>query len=142
MPVSADFSLDTTNQIIKHTSGTTVYTTRQLYSQIQDWMDNAAYMDFTPPMSAQTPTDYQVINGWYLDEGCVEWLNGGAITSSGYNTVIYKLQMSASGYISAIAGDIGKTVQNGAVSHTGTLLAYNNTTRVWWIRATLSVVTA
>lgn len=142
MAVIDDFALDTTNQIIKHTSGTTVYTTRQLYSQIQDWMDNAAYMDFTPPMSAQTPTDYQVINGWYLDEGCVEWLNGGAITSSGYNTVIYKLQMSASGYISAIAGDIGKTVQNGAVSHTGTLLAYNNTTRVWWIRATLSVFTA
>lgn len=139
MPVSGDFALDTTNQIIKHTAGTTVYTTRQLYSQIQDWMDDAAYMDFTPPMSAQTPTDYQVINGWYLDEGCIEWLKGGAITSSGYNTVIYKLTLQSSGYVNAVAGDIGKVVHDGGSTHTGTLLAYNNTTRVWWIRAVLSV---
>jgi len=141
MPVSSDFELDTTNQIIKHISGTTVYTSRQLYSQIQDWMDNAAYMDFTPPMSAQTPTDYQIINGWYLDEGCIEWLNGGAITSSGYNTVIYRLELSSSAYTSAVAGDIGKLVTNGS-THTGTLLAYDNTRRVWWIRAVLSVFTA
>lgn len=142
MPVSTDFSLDTTNQIIKHTSGTTVYTSRQLYSQIQDWMDDATYMDFTPPMSAQTPTDFQVINGWYLDEGCIEWLNGGAITTSGYVTAgIYKLTMSSSGYTNPVSGDIGKTVQNGGVTHTGTLLAYNNTTKVWWIRAVTSVFT-
>jgi len=151
MAVSNDFSLDTTNRIIKHIAGTTVYTTNQLYSQIQDWMDDASYMDFTPPMSAQTPTDYQVINGWYLDEGltntgaannCIEWLNGGAITTNGYNLVIYRLTFQAGGYTNAVAGDIGKIVANAGLTHEGTLLAYDNTNRIWWVRATLSVFTA
>lgn len=132
MSVATDFTLDTNNLIISHTSGTTVYTSNQLYSQIQDWMDDATYMDFTPPMSAQTPTDYQIINGWYLDEGCIEWLNGGAITTTGYANAIYKLTLSSSGYTSAVSGDIGKTVTDS--TNTGTLLAYDNTNYVWWIR--------
>ena len=142
MPVSTDFSLDLVNSLIKHTAGTTVYTSNQLYSQIQDWMDDALYMDYTPPMSAQTPTDYTVINGWYLDEGCIEWLQGGAITTSGYLNVVYRLTFQASGYTNAVATDIGKTVQNTGATHTGTLLAYDNVARIWWIRAVLSVFTA
>lgn len=141
MPVSADFTLDTVNQIIKHTAGTTVYTSNQLYSQIQDWMDDALYMDFTPPMSAQTPTDYQIINGWFLDENTIEWLQGGAITTNGYNNVIYKLTFGAT-YTAAVATDIGKTVQNTGATHTGLLLDYDNTNKFWWIRAVTSVFTA
>jgi len=150
MAVSNDFSLDTANRIIKHTAGTTVYSSNQLYSQIQDWMDDASYMDFTPPMSAQTPTDYQIINGWYLDEGltntgaannCIEWLNGGAITTNGYNLVIYRLTFGVT-YTNAVAGDIGKTVQNAGVTNTGTLLAYDNTAKIWWVRKVLGTFVA
>ena len=150
MSVLTDFSLDTVNSIIKHTAGTTVFSANQLYSQIQDWMDDAAYMDFTPPMSAQTPTDYTVINGWYLDEGltnqgaannCIEWLQGGAITTSGYLNVIYRLTFGVT-YTAAVAGDIGKTVQNTGVTNTGTLLAYDNTAKIWWIRKVLGTFVA
>lgn len=139
MPVLNDFTLDTTNLAINHTSGTTVYTTNQLYSQIQDWMDDPAYMDFPPPMSAQTPTDYSVINGWFLNENCIPWLQGGAIKTVGYNTVIYMLTFGGT-YTPAVAGDVTKVVTNGS-THTGTLLAYDNTAKKWWVRATLGVFT-
>lgn len=41
----------------------------------------------------------------------------------------YYLEFLAAGYVSAIVGDIGKTVTDG--TSTGTLVSYNNTTRKW-----------
>lgn len=43
------------------------------------------------------------------------------------------LTFAAAGYTSAVAGDIGKTVVGGTTSDSGTLVAYNNTTRQWII---------
>lgn len=46
---------------------------------------------------------------------------------------IRKLTFNASGYTNAISGDVGKTVVGGTSSDTATLLAFNNTTREWWV---------
>lgn len=41
------------------------------------------------------------------------------------------LTMNAGGYVSCVAGDIGRTVTGSLSGNTGILVAYNNTTRVW-----------
>lgn len=43
------------------------------------------------------------------------------------------LSLAAAGYTSCVAGDIGKTVTGGTTGDTGTLIAYNNTTRKWLV---------
>jgi hypothetical protein len=43
----------------------------------------------------------------------------------------YYIEFLASGYTSAIVGDVGKTVVGGTSGATGTLVSYNNTTRKW-----------
>jgi len=51
------------------------------------------------------------------------------------------ITLIAAGYVNCIAGDIGKQVQDDAVE-IGVLLGYNNTSREWWIDATVIVASA
>jgi hypothetical protein len=44
--------------------------------------------------------------------------------------------MAAGGYTNCVASDIGKTVTDAPIGDTGTLIAYNNTTRQWVIDQT------
>lgn len=60
------------------------------------------------------------------DARLTSWWDGAA---SG----IVKLTHQAGGYTNAVAGDIGKAVVGGTTGDTGTLLAYDNTTREWWV---------
>ena len=46
------------------------------------------------------------------------------------------LTLAESGYTDCVAGDIGKTVTGGTTGDTGTLVAYNNTTREWLVDPT------
>src|SRR3989344_5350698 len=50
---------------------TTTYTTRALYSFIQDTFDEVTQLDDTVPMSAQTPTEFTLINDWFIDDTSV-----------------------------------------------------------------------
>lgn len=113
---------------------TTVYTSRALYSFIQNTFDELGQMDDTVPMSAQTPTEFTMINGWFIDDESTKYLSGGAISTTGYSGEIRVLSLAAGGYTNAIITDIGKTVVGGTTTDTGELLHYNNTTRKWWIR--------
>jgi hypothetical protein len=131
--IGSDFTIDYVNKRIYHSANSNVYTANALYTYLQDTFDELAQMDDTIPMSAQTPTDYTLINGWFMDDDSFQYLKGGAIQTSGYNGDVYVLTLQSGGYTSAISGDIGKTVTDGG-THTGTLIAYNNTTRKWWIR--------
>ncbi len=137
MPISADFTIDYTNRRITHSSGTTRYSVNALYSYFADLIDDAAQMDDTVPMSAQTPVEYSLINGWFMDDASFGYLTGGSIQTVGwdaatYTNGVYLLTMQAGGYTNAVAGDIGKTVTDGTRS--GVLLAYDNTLRKWWVR--------
>ncbi len=140
--IAADWTIDVTYETIKHTSGTTVYTVNHLYSYLLDYFDELGYLDDQVPMSASTPTEYNLINGWFIDDESFKYLSGGAITTVGQNTEVYALTFSATGYTSAISGDLTKLVINGGSTHTGRLLAYDNTRRIWWIRKVLSTFTA
>lgn len=132
MPITSDFSIDYTNKRIYHSSGSTVYSVNALYSYIQDDFDELGQLDDTIPMSAQTPTAYTMINGWFIDDESVKYLNGGAIATSGWLNEIHIVQFGAT-YTSCVSGDIGKPVLDDGGAF-GTLLAYDNTLKKWWVR--------
>lgn len=134
MAIGDDFTIDYVNRRIYHSSGTDIYTVNALYSYLMDTFDELAQMDDTVPMSAQTPTEYTLINGWFIDDDSIEYLKGGAIQTSGQNNEIRILTLASGGYVSAVSGDIGRVVNGGTTGDTGRLLAYNNTSRKWWVR--------
>lgn len=122
------------NETIKHKNGTTVYSVKQLYSYLQDYFDNLGYVDDQIPMSASTPTEYNLINGWFIDDLSFKYLSGGSVTTIGQNGEIYLLTFQESGYTNAVPTDITKTVHNSGSTHTGILLDYDNSRRIWWIK--------
>lgn len=144
MAISDDFSIDYTNKRIRHsTSATTVWTVNALYSYLQDTFDELDQMDDPIPMSAQTPTEYTLINGWFMTEAreneggsnyrnCFEYLKTGAIQTSGQENEIQVVPFGAT-YTSAISTDIGLMVRDDG-STTGNLLDYDNTNKKWWVR--------
>jgi hypothetical protein len=140
--IAADWTIDLTYETIKHTSGSTVYTVNHLYSYLLDYFDELGFLDDQIPMSASTPTEYNLINGWFINDSSFEYLTGGAITTVGQNTEVYALTFQSGGYTSAVSGDLTKLVINGGSTHTGRLLDYDNTRRIWWVRKVLSTFTA
>lgn len=142
MSIAADFNIDPNNRIVKHYSGATVYTINDLYSYIQDYFDEITNMTTTVPMTAQTPTEYTLANGWFIPEETYQYLNHGAVKTVGWDTALFAdgimiTVLASSGYVNCISSDIGLVVTDG--THTGVLLDYNNTLRKWWIRKTSTV---
>lgn len=136
---SNDFQIDTTNKRITHViTSSTVFSVNSLYSYIQDYFDDVTELSFSVPMSAQTPTAYTLLDGWFIDEPSLKYLNGGAISTVGQNAVtythgIYIIYLNLTGYTNCISTDLIQPVTAGTT--TGTLLAYDNTLRKWWVRA-------
>ena len=86
-----DFTIDYVNKVIRYDGAETpphpladMLTVNALYSHVMDTFDELNQMDDALPMSAQTPTDYSLINGWFIDEMTVQCLKGGAITTIGW----------------------------------------------------------
>lgn len=80
MAIQDDFSLNYTTKKISHASGTTRYSVNALYSWLMDLFDDAGQMDDTVPMRANTPTEYELINGWTFNaDSDLGYLTGGAI---------------------------------------------------------------
>lgn len=140
MAIGDDFALDYVNKRVYHSSGSTIYTVNAFYSWIMDEVDELGAMDDEVPMSAQTPTSYTMINGWYLQEAATQFLEGGAIQTSGYNNEIHQLTLDGT-YAGPDAANIGQQVTDDAAD-VGELLDYNNTTQQWWIRVGSGTVIA
>ena len=143
MPIENDWSIDTVNRIIKYVGSGEVYTVNQLYSWLMDVFDNPEYMDDPIPMTARTPTDYQLVNQWFIPYESFKYLKGGAIATADWNANTYKygivkLIFEAAGYVNCVPSDIGKTVVGGTSGHTGTLLDYDNVHRYWWVRVNVA----
>lgn len=134
MAIGDDFTIDTTLKTIKHTSGSTVYGVNELYTYLLDYFDEVETIRYDVPMSAQTPVEYSLINGWFIDDPSFQFLSGGAIQTSGHSNIIYTLKLQT-GADSLTATEIGMTVTGGTSLATGTLLAYDNAAGKWWIRA-------
>lgn len=128
--VDAGFTITVTTQGV----GETVWSVNALYSFIQDTFDELGQMDDKVPMSAQTPTEYSLINNWFIDEVSIKYLSGGAIKTIGWTSGQIVQQDLPNSYTPVVATDIGKVVTEADTSDTGTLLFADNTRQRWWIR--------
>lgn len=130
---SARWVPDYTNQRVYRdtaVSPTTVDVVNDLYSDLQNLFDDAQQMDDSVPMSAQTPTEYSVINQWFIDDESMKYLKGGAIQTVGYtsgaNNYIRKIAYDASGAGTMFeSDDVGETITGGTTGDTGTILAWD-----------------
>lgn len=138
--IGSDFTINYTYKKIYHSSGSTVYSVNALYSYLQDTFDDVAQLDDTVPMSAQTPTEYTLINGWYIDDESMKYLTGGAIQTSGWTGGVIRLKpYNATGAGVAFgSSDIGKVITETDSGDTGIILAYDERTATEigyvWIR--------
>ena len=82
MAIADDWTINYSAKTITHIAGTTVYTALSLYSWLMDVFDDASQMDDDVPMSAQTPTEFSLINGWSIPAASYPYLKGGAITDT------------------------------------------------------------
>src|SRR5574343_1803184 len=80
IPTLTDWQYDESTKKLKHNTGSTRVTVNALYSALMDLADDAGFMDSTVPMSAQTPVEYTLINGWTFDSDAdLGYLYGGSI---------------------------------------------------------------
>jgi hypothetical protein len=138
--IANDFTVNTTAKTIRHTSGTTVYTVNELYTWLMDYFDGLSLMDDTIPMSAETPSEYTLINGWFIDNASFKYLKGGAIQTSGQGSYkIHILTVTGGSYNDPVPGDLYKTVKDDGVD-VGPLVDYEIITAgvssKWYIRDT------
>ena len=145
MAIADDFSIDYVNRRITYTGtfsnniAPTRYTVNELYSYLQDTFDEPAQMDDPVPMSAQTPTQYTLINRWFMDDETVKALYSGSIQTSNWTysasaqAGITQLWYSTG---SPTSGDIGTTITDSTTSATGVILAVDTTRKIVWVRNT------
>lgn len=80
IPTLTDWQYDEDIKKLRHNTGTARVTVNALYSALMDLADDAGFMDSTVPMSAQTPTEYSLINGWTFNaDSDLGYLYGGSI---------------------------------------------------------------
>jgi hypothetical protein len=136
---SSDFTVDTTNKLIKYINGSgTIFTVKELYTYVLDYVDEESTIQHQVPMSAQTPSEYKLINGWFIDDASTQKLSGGAITTEGWthptNTTGIRILTLAT-IADVTDGDIGTAVAGATTGDTGKLLAYDTTLKKLWVRA-------
>lgn len=129
--VNTTFTLTTNTQGV----GKTVWSTNALYSYLQDTFDELGQMDDQVPMSAQTPTEYSLINGWFIDEVSIKYLKGGAIKTSGWTGGIIRY-VSYAQTTEFVAADIGRTIVG--TNANGKILFFDITRARVWVRPTSS----
>jgi hypothetical protein len=138
MAILDDFTINTTLKTIRHTSGVTVYSVNALYSAVKDFEDNAGNMDDEVIMTASTATEYELPNGYFMDYPSTNFLNGGAITTTGYTAEIQRVVTTDAG-TNPVPSDIGLNVV--ATGGSGPLLHYDldendagDSVNVWYVR--------
>jgi len=136
-----DYTINNTIRTVRHTSGTTVYSVNVQYSAIKDYEDDPANMTHPVIMEAQTPTEYTMTNGWFIDNISTEFLNGGAITTIGYVNEIQRVVTTNAG-TDPIASDLGKVVTPATTGTAGELLHFDldinddaSSVNAWYVRS-------
>ena len=121
-------------------SATGTRTMNEVYSASKTLEALSAQMSERIWMTAQTPVDYTMVNGYFVDDTTVEHFTRGTLQSSGWGGgVILKrgYDSTGGGAVDFIASDIGLTVTGGTTGDTGVLMDFNTVlgTEVVWIRA-------
>jgi hypothetical protein len=81
-----DWQYDPSLKKIKHNTGSARITVLALYSEIMDEFDELVQLDDTIPMKYNTPTEYELINGWtFSADTDLGYLYGGSIKVNATN---------------------------------------------------------
>ena len=148
MAIQDDFTIDYVDRKITYTTAFVddrppfIYRVNELYSFLQDTFDEPAQMDDPIPMSAQTPTQYTLINKWFMDNESMKALYSGSVQTGDWTK-------SGSEGITAVrwqdvpttapeASDIGEEWTGGTSTATGVVLAVDVVRQVAWVRNTSS----
>ena len=136
---STGFTFNVTAQGI----GKTVWTVNALYSFLQGEFDELNNLDENMPISAQTPTEYTMSNGWFIDEVSIKYLKGGALQTSGWASgKIRQINYNSNSGFHMAAADIGRTITGTTTADAGAILFFDERTvdndqgRLW-IRPTV-----
>ena len=119
-------------------SATGTRTLNELYSALQDLFDEPAQMDDRVPMRADTPDIYRMQNQWFIDDNSVEHLTGGSLFSDGWldGTTRHVITIGYAETTEFDTDDIGRTILGATTGDTGTILDFNATRGLIWIRPT------
>ena len=125
MAIQDDWTIDYDAKTITHTSGATIYTVRELYSWLMDELDELSQLDDQVPMSAQTPTEFSLVNGWDIPEASYEYLKGGAVNDTTNDDLwanIYTLGTIVAGTPIYVVQDGAKLLKYWADGHVDLLI--------------------
>jgi hypothetical protein len=146
MAIQDDINIDVVDRKITYVTAfvndrpPSIYTVNELYSYFQDTFDEPGFMQHSVPMSAQTPTQYTIINGWFIDDNSIKALYGGSIQTSDWLKSgaegITQLRWTDGSSDAPVAGDIGVTLTGVSSAATGILLAVDTVRQVAWVRNT------
>jgi len=132
MAIGDDTAIDYANRIIDLT-GSVVYDVSVLYSYCKEQFKLSPNIDDDFAWDAPTPVDFVLKNKWYFRRHGVRRLKNGSITATYGTDEVEKIELVSGGYVSAVEGDIGLTVNDDA-SPIGELVDFDNTRRIWWVR--------
>ena len=117
-------------------SATGTRTANEVYSALMSLFGAQGQMDERVPIRFDTPTIYRWINQWFIDDDSVEHITGGSMFSDGWQTGTNDF-IKLIGVDNATAfsvHDIGRTILGATTGDTGTLLDFNATRNLAWIR--------
>lgn len=154
MAIQDDMTIFPFSKVIRHTSGTTVYSVTAFYSFLMDLFDEPAFQSYEAPMKFNTPTSFSMLNGWFLDNGdgsgaedgeILRFLTGASIDSIDYTTVadpVYMMDVDAE-TTAFVQGDLDGEILDDATI-VGPLLSFKAnyptaTTARFWVRDTRAV---
>src|SRR3989344_1673097 len=132
MAIQNDFTIYPKTKVIRHTSGTTVYSAVAFYSYLMTTFDEPGFLTYQTPIRFNTPQSFTMLNGWFLDDGdgsnILQYLTGGGIDTTGYGTISDPvLMLDLTSTTDWVAGDKDKDIEDdGAANDVGPLLAYKN----------------
>jgi hypothetical protein len=142
--IADDFTVDLVDKKILTTQTAVngifpnIYSMNELYVFLQDFFDEPDRMDDDIPLSAQTPTEYTMLNTWFIDDDTIKSLFGGSLITTGWTYAasagITALRWTTGSSDAPIAGDIGVTLTGGTSTATGVLLAVDTVRRIAWVR--------
>jgi len=81
--IKEDFIIDFTKKKISYNpkgSGT-IYAVRELYSAVQDLLDDPVNMKYDTLIVAKSPTKFKLINGWVIEKEAKKHLKEGKLSS-------------------------------------------------------------
>ena len=141
-----DFTIDVVDKKITYSTAfvedrpPNIYTVNELYSYLQDTFDEPGFMQHEIPMNAQTPTQYTLLNKWFMDDESMKALYGGSIQTSGWTKSgsegITQLRWQDAPAVAPDAADIGEIWTGGTSTATGVVLAVDTVRQIGWVRNT------